>query len=783
MNRKGLLILTSVCFFLSFKAIAQTTQKKQSLTHILKVLETRYSVSFSYADETISDLTTLLPNPDLSLKEVLNSLNKATGLKFKTLNNRFITITKEKKTSKHVLTEELEEIIITKYLTSGITKLNDGSITLKPNKLGILPGLIEPDVLQTIQALPGVVSVDESVSNINIRGGTHDQNLILWDGIKMYLSGHFFGLISAFNPYITTKVNVAKNGTRAKYGDGISSVVDMQLSNTITNDFSGGLGFNLVNATGYVKIPISKNIELQLSSRRSITDLITTPTYDQYVKRVFEDSDFTKNAEINNSISQNENFSFYDITAKLLYDISKKDQLRFHFLNVNNSLMYEEQSTINNIIETRNSELSQKNAAYGITYTRYWSNNLTIAAQMYVSNYNLNATNVDINNNQRLIQKNEVLDGSARLDIDYKLNSNFQLNGGYQFTEVGISNLDDVDNPTFRSFIKEVIKTNSIYGEWSFLSNSAKTKLNLGGRLNLFDKFDTVLFEPRLNFSQQFLNVFRFELLGELKSQTTSQIIDLQNDFLGIEKRRWILANNVKEASSKTGKLIYPVPIIKSKQASAGIHYNKNKLLISAEAFIKKVDGITARSQGFQNQFQFDNAIGSYTVKGIDALINKQFGTVFSTWLGYSYSKNDYTFPTINNGESFPNNTDIRHAISFAGTYTKRNLKLALGLNWHSGRPTTLPETVDTSSAPNTITYNPPNGSNLDDYMRVDFSATYELDIFETSKSYIGASLWNVLDKTNTLNRYHTLNDNNEINTIENQSLGITPNVSFRITF
>ena len=44
-----------------------------------------------------------------------------------------------------------------------------------------------------------IISVDESVANINIRGGTHDQNLFLWNNIRMFQTGHFFGLISAFS--------------------------------------------------------------------------------------------------------------------------------------------------------------------------------------------------------------------------------------------------------------------------------------------------------------------------------------------------------------------------------------------------------------------------------------------------------------------------------------------------------------------------------------------------------------------------------------------------------
>ena len=460
----------------------------------------------------------------------------------------------------------------------------------------------------------------------------------------------------------------------------------------------------------------------------------------------------------------------------------KTDRIRFHFLNVNNKLNYEELLTNNDRDEALNSNLSQQNSAIGITYTRDWTNRLSTTYQVYVSNYDLDATNFDIINDQRLIQENEVYDGSAKFDINYEYNYQLKINGGYQFTEVGISNLEDVNNPIFRSYIKDVIRSHAIYAETSLLSNNAKTNLKIGARLNYINKFKLFLAEPRLRFSQRFLNNFTFEVLGEFKHQTTSQIIDLQNDFLGIEKRRWVLSNNNSENIVINDKTIYPVPVVKSKQLSVGIHYNKNKLLISAEGYLKKVDGITTRSQGFQNQYQFINSIGSYEIKGVDFLLNKQFSDIVSSWLSYSHSTNNYLFPSLNNGEKFPNNIDIRHTFSFGGTYTQNNIKLALGLNWHSGKPTTLPDTNDIPDD-RIITYVTPNSTNLEDYLRADCSATYAFNISETARATVGASVWNVLNKKNIINTYYTLDENNEVNKIENESLGITPNVSLRIHF
>lgn len=783
MNKSFILSIILSVFFLNVAILkAQTIQKeKQPLAVVLKALSKTYNISFSYADNTIKGKEITTPDISLSVENLLDFLSSETNLDFELLDNRFVIIKVKKKEKSNFKIQNLKEIVVNNYLTTGITKLNDGSLTIKPKDFGILPGLIEPDVLQTIQAIPGVQSTDETVSNINVRGGTHDQNLLLWDGIKMYQSGHFFGLISAFNPYTTKRVNIYKNGTSAKYGDGISSIIDMRLPNTIDNEFEAGLGFNLINADGYIKVPLSKKTELQLSTRRSITDLIYTSTYDQYFKRIFQDSDLSKGKKNINSITKNESFYFYDIAFKFLYDITKKDKVRFHFLNVNNNLNYDEQSTINDRNEALNSILSQENLAFGVTYTRDWSKKLSTTAQAYISNYNLDATNFDVINNQRLIQKNEVYDISAKLDINYKVNNQLKINSGYHFTEVGISNLEDVNNPNFRSFVREVIRSHAVYAETGFLSNNAKTKLTLGGRLNYIQKFDLIFAEPRLSFSQRFLNNFRFEVLGEFKSQSTSQIIDLQNDFLGIEKRRWVLSNNHKNAVINGNQTIHPIPILKSKQFSAGLHYTKNKLLISAETYIKKVDGITTRSQGFQNQFQFINSIGGYEIKGIDLLLNKQFNDIVSSWISYSYSKNDYIFDELNNGKKFPNNADMSHALTFAGVYTNNTIKFAAGLNWHSGIPSTKPIINDNSN--NQITYNQPNNNRLNDYLRVDCSATYAFNISDDIKATIGASIWNLLNKENTINKYYILDENKKVNPVENKSLGITSNISFRIHF
>jgi hypothetical protein len=64
--------------------------------------------------------------------------------------------------------------------------------------------------------------------------------------------------------------------------------------------------------------------------------------------------------------------------------------------------------------------------------------------------------------------------------------------------------------------------------------NKGNSYLRLGVRLNYFGKFDKLLIEPRINI-RQVSKQFALKL-EEFKNQTTTQIIDFEDDFLGVEK-------------------------------------------------------------------------------------------------------------------------------------------------------------------------------------------------------------------------------------------------------
>lgn len=741
------------------------TKEQKPLIEILEQLEERYDVKFSYETKTLEGILTQPLDNTLTLEQALNQLQFLTPLNFKILDRRFITIT-----IKQQRIQRLEEVVVTNYLTKGISKTNNGAVAVNANAFDILPGLTEPDVLQILQNIPGIISVDERISNINVRGGTNDQNLILYEGIRMYQSGHFFGLISAFNPYVSDKIRISKNGTSAIYGNGVSSTITINNSDVLSNKLTTGFGSNLINVNGYSKIPLNKKMELQLAARRAFTDISPSTTYDAYFDRIFRDSELNITNDVNTSIALDDRFLFYDLNAKFLYDINDTSQLRVTFLNLYNNLDYNQTfTTSNNSIQDTRSALNQVSYGASTTYTKRFKDGLQTSAQLYYSQYDLNAQNNDISSNQILLQENKVEDYGLRIDLSRTIDNATEFRGGFQFNEVGVTNLEDVNNPNFTSLVKEIMRTYAFFGETERYSKSRNTYIRLGARISYFEKLKQLVLEPRFAFNQKISDAIRLEILGELKSQSITQVTDLQQDFFGIEKRRWQLSN------------LEDIPLVRSQQISLGVSYNQNNLLIALEAYYKNVDDITAQSQGFQNQFQFVNDIGSYTITGLDFLVNKRFNN-FSTWLSYTLSNNNYNFDTINNTSAFTNTVDLTQVANASLTYSLNNFKIGVGFNWHSGRAYTTPSNNQINNNL-FIEYNTPNSARLPDYLRTDISAIYKFNLSKGIKAEAGASVWNVFNRSNIINRYYTFNANNTIVEIDNKSLKLTPNLSLRIKF
>jgi len=830
-------------FFLALNAFAQDKGRLMPFKKIITAIEKQHQVSFNYTEDNIAGLEIIPPKRSLSLQQKLDYLAKKTNLAFENIGNKFINIYKKENQSQiicgyvfsgtdkkpienanislpdktqfstdangyfefkkedkntflvshigfiikritagnsdaenclQILLEpeitELLEIKTNAILASGISKNKDGSFEIKPKKFGILPGLIEPDALQAMQQIPGVNSIDESVSSINVRGGTHDQNLFLWNGIRMYQTGHFFGLISVFNPNLAHTISIYKNGSSAFYGESVSSVVAISSTPETVEKNSFSAGINMINADVYGKYNLSKKSYIEISARKSITDFVETPTYKEYFNKVFQNTtitDFSKNQNVD--YQSDKKFGFYDATLKYAQKIGSKDQIILDLITIKDNLEVFQSATIYDINRSENNVLRQQNYGGNLSWKRNWNNYNTTKINVYNSAYELLANQKTTFENQIVIQENTVNNNGINLENNHILTSKFSFNDGYQFNEIGITNLEQVTNPDFYRKVKDVLRTHALILEGKYNDTLSRIYFKAGARINYIEKFKKIIVEPRMQFSYGINKNLNLEVLGELKSQNSQQIIDLQKDYFGIEKRRWIIANNTT------------IPIQKSKQISLNLFYKKNDWLFDIENFYKKVAGITTSSQGFQNQLEFVRITGDYEVWGTEMLVQKKMN-YFLTWLSYTYNHNDYHFPNYEY-PSFPNNFEVMHTVSWAGSYEKNNFKIALGTKWSSGRPKTSPTNAIIDPSNPEIIYNKPNNTNLHIFSQVNLSTTYKWETTNGIQYKLGISILNILNRKNEISEYYRISSlTNAIEEVETFALQRTPNVSFRVS-
>lgn len=660
---------------------------------------------------------------------------------------------------------ELEEVVAQRYIARGISRKVNGQLVVKPQEFGILPGLTEADVLQTMQQLPGISTIDETVSNINVRGGTHDQNLFLWNGIRMYQTSHFFGLISAFNPLQANTISIYKNGCPAFYDEGVSGFVNLQAIPQKDSTYTVAAA-DMISASLLSVIKLSEKASLQVAARRTLP--FSTPTFSNYRERIYQNTIVTDvQQDIENPVYTRDDFYFYDASFSYRQAIGTRHEAVVSGIGIQNSLeVHQQAGSVNN-----NSSLKQRNFGGSAGLSSKWSEKASSMAEGYVSYYSLDGVNEAVENEQITTQSNTVRDAGLRLRYNQALSERVSLSGGYQLNGISITNRDRINDPEFSKTEKVISISHALIGQGSYVSANGATHITLGVRAGYFNKYKQFLPQPRLSASQRLSGTLKLELSGEMKSQATSQIIDLQQDFLGIEKRRWVLANG-------------DIPLQKSTQAQAGLTYSDKGWYASAECFYKKITGINSKSQAFRNQFEFVYSTGNYRVLGCEVLIQKQTRH-FYNWLSYSYNDNQYDFegytPPV-----FTNNFAVSHAVASAAMYEANNFKVALGAKWRTGTPVTEPlsYSIDPDNPANSqVTYKSPNSSVLKDYFSINLSLskTWQLKKMQLTA---GASVQNITNRKNTINRHYRINvNNNTLESINTYGLGRTPNLSVKVAF
>ncbi len=560
---------------------------------------------------------------------------------------------------------------------SEITNPISGKIDVPTGLLKELPYLIsEPDLIKGLQSLPGITAGNEFGSNLYIRGGAADQNLVLLDGVPVYNGTHIFGLLSIFQPDITNSIQVYKAGFPARYGGRVSSVIDITSNEGNIKEHYGKASMGLLMTKVSVQGPLGKKKKTtySLGIRRTYWDALNIGASANSAGDIFVVSDY--NLKIKHKLTPYDYLHFSVYAGRDKYPLSNSDSLssskmKIEYGNVSSIMRW------NHIFNPKlfsNISLSgtRSNVSNDLTetYTDSISQKIKSAAYSY---------------------QNGIIDLALNADFEYSYtnyhNFHFGIQNTNHFINPGYSEITTTDN------IKPIVsgtKTSifcpeiAVYLEDDYkISN--ELKINAGVRfvyfINSTYDYKPKMFEPRISGRYIINPSLSFKASYARMHQS---VFLLTNSGIGFPFNFWV--PSTKQIKAQMSDQIN-VGIAKELNEGYSLTLNAYYKTISNVLFAKVDPGYLDTDLDWQTILETGNA-KNY---GVELLINKN-SDYFTGWVGYTLAFANRQFDNLNLGRDFQFSYNRRHTLNLVMNYRINELNsLFLNFTLASGRHYTLP--------------------------------------------------------------------------------------------
>ena len=578
-----------------------------------------------------------------------------------------------------------EKDITLQRLEVGVEKINITSFRLMPTSMG------ESDITKSVLLIPGVHSVGEGSAGFNVRGGSADQNLILLYGAPVYNSSHFFGFFSAVNPDIIKDVTLYKGGIPARYGGRLSSVLDIIPRDGNRREFNGNAGISPVTTHFVVEGPVRADTVYYLIAGRT--------TYSNWILGLIE-----------NPALRNSRVSFYDLNARIAYDINKNNKVDFSAYYSNDSFRLNSDTTYkyqNNIAALRWRHYFSSRFFSSITinnsFYKYDISSLRVPQEAFVLTHRINSTGFKADFN--------LFTGRHEINFGTDLNRYDVMPGNYMPA-------DDSSIVIPNSIERQRAIESALYFEDKYIVTDFLS-VNAGLRFTSFFALgpQTVfIYDPSyprsissitdtITFNR--LNNYKTYAGPELRLSANFRLNDNSSFKLNYNHTNQylhLLSNTTSISPSDTWKLSdYNLKPQSCDQFAAGYYrmLNKNKIEVSAEIYYKKIDNMIDFKGGtdlIMNQSVERDLINVYgKAYGLELLLRKPEGR--TRWsISYTFSrvlirsKGSFNEELINSGHWFPANFDKPHDLIITLNYLfSRRVSFSANYNFSSGRPVTYP--------------------------------------------------------------------------------------------
>jgi len=672
-----------------------------------------------------------------------------------------------------------EKDITLQRLEVGVEKINITSFRLMPTSMG------ESDITKSVLLIPGVHSVGEGSAGFNVRGGSADQNLILLFGAPVYNSSHFFGFFSAINPDIIKDVTLYKGGIPGRYGGRLSSVLDIIPRDGNRRQFNGNTGISPVTAHFVVEGPVTADTIYYLIAGRT--------TYSNWILGLIE-----------NPSLRNSRVSFYDLNARIAYDINKNNKVDFSAYYSNDSFRLNSDTTYkyqNSITALRWRHYFSSRFFSAITinnsFYKYDISSLRVPQEAFVLIHRINSTGLKVDFNW--------FTGRHEINFGTDLNRHDVTPGNYipaDDSSIVIPNSIErqraIESALYfedKYIVTDYLSVNAGLRFASFFALGPQTVYIYDSSYprSISSITDTITFNRLNNYKTYAGPELRLSANFRLNDNSSFKLnYNHTNQYLHL------LSNTTSISPSDTWKLSdYNLKPQSCDQFTAGYYrmLNKNKIEASAEIYFKKIDNMIDFKGGtdlIMNQSVERDLINVYgKAYGLELLLKKPEGR--TRWsISYTYSrvlissKGSFSEELINSGSWFPANFDKPHdlIITFNFLYSRR-VSFSANYNFSSGRPVTYPISSYTIGDIVLTHYSDRNKYRLPDYSRLDLSVKVSGDLKSKriAHPYWIFSVYNLTGRQNVYSVYFK----NVKNTVRGYYLSVfgrpIPSVSFNFDF
>lgn len=680
----------------------------------------------------------------------------------------------------------LKKVIVSAEKASNIKRTDMGVQKIDIKTIKQVPVVFgEADVLRVVMMLPGVKTVGDASTGLNVRGGSADQNLVLFNDATIYNTAHFFGMFSAFNPEVVKDVELYKSSIPAQYGGRLSSVLDISSREGNKKDITGSAGIGLLTSRLNIEGPIVKDkTSFILGGRTTYANWLLNLLPDQY---------------------RNSRASFYDLNLNISYEIDKKNNLfitgylsqdRF---NLNNDTTYS--------YGNRNASLKWKhifsNKFFSVLSTGYDRYQYKISSSMnpvdaYKMGFDINQLYFRANFNYFLSAAHTLQFGLSTLH--YKLHPGYYQPGdkGSLVTPVVLQSEQALESALYLS---------------DKYSIGAAFSLEGGIRYSLFNELGPAQvnnYAPGLPVTED--NLVSTTAYGSGKTIKTYGGPEyrisaryLLTDNLSVKagyntQRQYIhmISNTTAMAPTDIWKLSDPnIRPQYGDQVSLGLYRNfkANTIETSVEVYYKHIQDFLDYKSGavlvLNPHIETDLIETQGKAYGVELLIKKLTGK-FNGWFSYTWSRtllrqdDPNAGELINNGNYYPANYDKPNDATFVGNYrVSHRFSVSLNTTYSTGRPITLPIGVYWFAGSERTLYADRNTYRIPDYFRTDLSMNIEGNHLVHQRTHNSWTLgvYNLTGRKNPYSVYY-VSENGVVNGYKLSIFGSAiPFVNFNIRF